>query len=475
MKQILFFVSVLIVLSCNDRSNTNLGGAFIGGEIINPNNDYVVLYDANIVIDTLYLDQQNRFSHTFKNLKPGLHSFVHGGEIQVVLLEPQDSVMIRLNTLDFDESLVFSGHGAKKNNYLVNLSNTLEAEFRKSFEYSRLDPKTFQAKLDSIKDIKFTKFQSFNDKHPNSKLFKTIASSYIDYNYYTSKELYSSRHFGNNVSTDHSLFPDNFYDFRKKVDYSNKALEDFYHYNNFLFLHFNNLARDRYFETISKTQKHITQFNRQAVDFNLIKLELMDSLVTNKAMKNNLIKIVTRNFLSNSSSTKDSETIYNSFLAKSSDEEGIKYINLFYDTLKRLKPGKKFPDLLIISALDKDNSINQVILNNKPTVIYFWSNAIKSHFINSHKKANKLREEYPDVNFIAVNINGNSDYIWKRMLNLHKYDLDYEYKFKNPEFARRILALTNISKVMVVDKDLTIISSNINMFSKDLVNVLDKL
>ena len=29
--------------------------------------------------------------------------------------------MFRLNTLDFDESLVFTGEGAKKNNYLINL------------------------------------------------------------------------------------------------------------------------------------------------------------------------------------------------------------------------------------------------------------------------------------------------------------------------------------------------------------------
>ncbi len=465
-------------MACNSDSDKVSRTAFIGGEIINPNNDHVVLYYANSAIDTLYLDENNRFSYQLENLKTGLHSFVHGGEVQVILLEPQDSIMIRLNTLDFDESLVFSGTGSKKNNYLINLSNIFQTEFRETNKFSKLEPKAFQLKLDSIRDIKFAKFEKFNQKHINSELFQEIVNSIINYNYYTSKELYQSRHFGNNSSINYSMFPDDFYDFRKHVNYSDQNLEDFFHYNNFLFLHFNNLARDKYFATVNKhisiETKKITYFNRRSVEFNLIKLQLMDSLVTSESIRNNLIKFATRNFLSNSSSVEDSDAIYSSFLAKSSNEDDIKYMNLFYDTLKRLKPGNKFPDLTIINGLNQTLSINKIIAN-RPTVIYFWSNANKNHFINSHEKANKLRKDYPNVNFIAVNINGNSNYIWKRMLSQHQYDLVNEYKFKDPEVARRILALTPISKVMVVDKNQTIINSNTNMFTQGLLNVLKTL
>jgi len=61
------------------------------------------------------------------------------------------------------------------------------------------------------------------------------------------------------------------------------------------------------------------------------------------------------------------------------------------------------------------------------------------------------------------------------MLSQHQYDLVNEYKFKDPEVARRILALTPISKVMVVDKNQTIINSNTNMFTQGLLNVLKTL
>ena len=34
---------------------------------------------------------------------------------------PTDSVLMYLNTWDFDESLIFSGKGGSKNNFLINL------------------------------------------------------------------------------------------------------------------------------------------------------------------------------------------------------------------------------------------------------------------------------------------------------------------------------------------------------------------
>ena len=122
MKQLIFIALIGITLLACNNTNNSCGQAYFGGEIINPNNDHVVLYDSSETpVDTLYLDENNRFTFHLENLNPGLHSFVHGGESQVVILEPNDSIMIRLNTLDFDESLVFTGKGSKKNNYLIEL------------------------------------------------------------------------------------------------------------------------------------------------------------------------------------------------------------------------------------------------------------------------------------------------------------------------------------------------------------------
>ena len=67
---------------------------------------YYVISKSDSVLDTVKLDDHNRFAYKINDLQPGFYTFRHGSEIQKVLLEPNDSIMFRLNTYDFDESLV---------------------------------------------------------------------------------------------------------------------------------------------------------------------------------------------------------------------------------------------------------------------------------------------------------------------------------------------------------------------------------
>ena len=122
-KPILFLIAVTCCFfSCQEEKKANLNGnAFFGGEIVNPNSPYVVILKNNTVVDSLYLDKDNRFSYTFKDFEPGLFHFYDGREVQSVLIQPNDSLMFRLNTMDFDESLVFTGIGEKENNFLIDL------------------------------------------------------------------------------------------------------------------------------------------------------------------------------------------------------------------------------------------------------------------------------------------------------------------------------------------------------------------
>jgi hypothetical protein len=112
---------------------------------------------------------------------------------------------------------------------------------------------------------------------------------------------------------------------------------------------------------------------------------------------------------------------------------------------------------------------------NKPTVIYFWSHAIKDHFKNSHNKVAELKLTYPNINFISININADKPTMWKRLLNQHNFPLEGEYRFRDPEAAKKILAIQYINKVMVVDTNDRIITSNANMFSSDFKELLDFL
>jgi peroxiredoxin len=468
MKQLIIFLLLLTTcFSCKTDENS-CGQAYLGGEIINPNNDYVLLYNDTAFIDTLHLGKNNRFSYTIENLNPGLHRFYHGGEYQVLIIEPTDSIMIRLNTFDFDESLVFSGYGSKKNNYLINMFLSQEEEERNIYEFSRLNPIVFLKKLDSIKARKYNAFDTFSEKYPTSELLNKLITVGIDYSYYTNKERYPLSHFGANNPINLDSLPQGYYDFRKNIDYNDEELIEYYPYYVLLFNNFNNLASEKYF---SETGNSF--LNRSNVDYNLNKLELVNDLVHSKVIKNIILKYSTRNFLSNSASFENSEAMYNSFIDKNTNKANSDYITSLFTTLKRLQPGNLLPDIDVLNHKNKVNTLSNII--TKPTILYFWSNANKYYFKRSHTKVKELMQIYPDINFVSINVDANNTAVWKRLLKQNNCNLIQEYRFRNPQVAKKLLAIQYINKVIILDRNNTIISSNANMFDMDFNTLLQDL
>ena len=137
-----------------DSDEATINFAYLGGEIINPNTNYIVLSKNEAIIDTVKLDGRNRFLYKIDDLNEGLYTFRHGGDFQLILLEPEDSLLFRLNTLDFDESLVYSGNGDKKNNYFINEYLENEQEEKYIVQLCQLDGFTFQKRGDSLRTSK---------------------------------------------------------------------------------------------------------------------------------------------------------------------------------------------------------------------------------------------------------------------------------------------------------------------------------
>ena len=114
---IILLITITAFVGCT--SNSKNTATYFGGKIINPKSKYVVLFSMEKVIDTLFLNKDNRFLGKLENANEGLYYFAHGNENQFIYLEQQDSLMLRLNTWDFDESIVYAGKGAERNNILI--------------------------------------------------------------------------------------------------------------------------------------------------------------------------------------------------------------------------------------------------------------------------------------------------------------------------------------------------------------------
>ena len=466
MKPLYLIYGLLIFLGCKTSSKENKV-VFVGGDIVNPSNDYVILYGPQSTIDTLYLNDKNRFSHYFSTFNPGIHSLVHGGKHQSILLEDYDSIMMHINTHDFDESIVYNGIGAKKNNYLINLLLKLEKEDLSTNASFTQSPEDYHQNIETLITKNSNDLESFLKINPNSIRFKKIALSSIKYHYFTRKELYPFRHFGANDMANFNKLPSNFYDFRDEIVYNDTDLKDFYPYYNFLFPHINNLA----LEQLSTTNSEFILENHK-LEYTAQKLELIDSLVTNTMIKNNLLKYTTRDFISNSKSIDKSYILYQSYMDKSTNEKDKKYIKELFKNAQGLQPGYPLPAIEVINHANETLNINTIV--DKTTVIYFWNNASRYHFENSHIKVNTLQEKFPNIDFVSININSMNTYAWKNMIFGNQFKINNEYRFADPSYAKKRLAINTIKKVLIVNSEGIILNTTADLFDPSFELVLKK-
>ena len=174
----LILLLLISLFSCN-KKDTDSSTTWIGGQIVNPKSDYVIFAQGEYILDTVKLDSNNFFLYHTDKMKDGLYILRHN-ETQVFYINPGDSIMLHVNTLDFDESLAYSGRGAEKNNLLMDLYLKKEVENKMLPKWYTLSPEEFTAKIDSIRNYKLNKYNEFLAKNKVDEGFKNVALTSIN-------------------------------------------------------------------------------------------------------------------------------------------------------------------------------------------------------------------------------------------------------------------------------------------------------
>ena len=187
--QICLLTWAVFLSSCNKEEDRNR--IFFGGQIVNPSSTYVTLYKDNKTIDSLPLNLNYRFFKYYDSLETGIYKIEHIPEYKSVFLEKGDSIWARINASSFDESIVYSGRGAAKNNFMMDLLLSFEKE--NSFLSSKYssNSETFSKLIDSLlieKKNKWILMDSINQLSPIAQ--KITQAAYI-YPYATRKERYA--------------------------------------------------------------------------------------------------------------------------------------------------------------------------------------------------------------------------------------------------------------------------------------------
>lgn len=418
-----FYLSLclaLLVTGCNDNNSEESNSIYIGGQINNPETDFVVISKENKTIDTLFLDEKNQFGKDFKNLESGIYTFKHSPESQIIYTEPGDSIVIWLNTMSFDESLNFSGEGAEKSNFLLDMFLKNQNNNDLILTYYKIEPTEFAKMTDSIKADRIEALEKLQEKNEFSEEFLKIARASINYEYYDLRERYTFliRKYYDNYA---QKIPDDFNNYRADIDFNNEELQDYYVYTNLI---------DDYLR--SKSIEHcIKEHGGKKGCFNINSFKniqrrmlLIDSLSSIEPLKNEFLDRLAAQAITMSESEERLDSVLN--LLEKIDYSRIESARELAEIQNDYFVGKSLNNLKAEDTEGKILSYAEII--NKPTITYAWSLYAPTHHRWQHHIIKDLQKKYPELDFLGVNIDLGEREEWLRTLETFGYDKSNEFQ-----------------------------------------------
>jgi len=428
----LLFLSftTIFIIGCSDKVVNDV--AYFGGQIINPKSDKIYFYKNDELLDSSRLSVNNKFLIKLDNFSEGFYRFVHGNEYQNVYMESNDSLLIRLNTWDFDESLVFSGKGAERNNFLINLFLVNHKEDKAFNKFYKLNDSLFQLKIDSVLRLKKLLYSQFKAEVPeNSALFDKLVNAAINYPIYTKKEIYPYNNMKVLKSDKHPEIDPSFFRFRKSINLDDDDLIGFYPHESYVRAYLVHLAYEKQVLDTFKTD----------LEVNMMQAALEN--IKKDAVKNKLLHIgIWYTLLNESTSSEEKERATRLFFDHSTDEKSVTQIANLIEVSKKLTKGNAFPK---ISPYDFDNNtvnLNKII-KNKKTIICTWPDD-SSEMDYFAKRINYLEKKYPDFLFIGLT-SAYKKNEWKNQIEIKKLNKNNQYRIEkgidwlDVDFPRAIL------------------------------------
>lgn len=452
-------VLLILMSSCKKGFSGDNYVAYFGGEVINPTVRYVLFCKNDEVIDTIKLKADNTFFKKFDSLTPGMYNFKHEPEYQYVFFDKNDSLMVHINTKNFDESVVYCGRGDEKNNFLMEMYLRNENNKDKMFKVFDYDLKDFTATENKTFEAN-TKYYTNKKQEINwSEEFDIFAKASVDFPHYSKNELYPLIHkkrTGKNITSEISP---SFYDFRKKIDYSSEALSNYSPYVMYINHMLDNISE---FKIISKNEesKSYNPIN-QALKINLKKLSTADSLIKNEKLKNLVLNNIAFKYLLEDQNMTNNNLFLDTYYKYLTDRTQKNEIIKLGNAIQLLKPNFDLPKVNFVDINGEKTNSNDLIKNN--TVFFFWTESANSHMILVHKKVIELKKKYPNFDFIAINLN-DKESVWKETLSKYNFEGIKELHCTNFEDLRNKWAITKIHRTIVVNKNKKIINAFSNIF-----------
>lgn len=432
---------VTLLASCNGSDDSY--SAYFGGQVKNPRMPYILFAKDNKVIDTIPLDKNNHFFVKFDSLTPGMYSFKHEPDYQYIYFDKNDSLTVSIDGDNFDHSIIFSGRGDRKNNFMIELFMRNDEERKNSYDVYSQDYPTFKKYVDANYKARNQFYEARKKDIDWSDGFDFYANYRVRLNYYTKKEYYNYIHARRTGEDIRPSIPKDFYDFRKEIDFKDQRLINFSPFVKYSMAMINNMA-------VNKTVKHgIVKEN--AIEYNINKLNIADSVFKDPTIKNRVLNNVAFVYLLEDQNIVNNKKFLQRYDALSTDNSSNNEINKISNAIKQLGPGNKLPEIGLVDTENKRFDIHNDI--TKETVLFFWTSCARVNLQRVYKRIADLKKEYPDVAFIAINVDNDKE--WKKNLMYTNKDA-HQLRAANFDTLREKWAFNKISRTIILNPDGTI-------------------
>lgn len=451
--QVILLFLIIFLYSCKKESKNLEYQAYFGGEVTNPTNPYIFFCKNSEVIDSVKLDKNNRFFIKFDSLTPGMYTFKNNPEYQYVYFEKNDSIMVHINSKDFDNSIIFCGRGDQKNNFLMDLYLKNEEDKSQMFTFFDLGITKFNQTIDSTYQQLNSFYQSNKKDIKWSDDFDLYAKTALDYNYFSKKELYPKIH---NMRTGEDVIeklPEDYYNFRKKIDFNNPKLADFSPFIMYIQHMLNNSSSINY-------HNHFTSLDL-ALKTNVNKLNIADTLIKNEKLKNKILNNIAFTYLLEDQNMVNNKLFLDTYRKFSTDKSQKNEILKIGNAIQLLSVGNFLPEVKMVQLDGKVVSSNDFA--KKKTVIFFWTKNLISHLEAVHKKIIDYKLKHPDFQFIAVNLDQDQTQ-WIQTLSTYKFNSIQELRCANFEDLKSKWAITKVHRTISLDKNGAIKNAFVNVF-----------
>ena len=411
----------------------------------------------SIKIDSIELDSNNKFFKKIEDIKPGIYRIEHLPENQNIIVENGDSLWIRVNVEDFKESLTFSGKGSSKNNFLVDMSILDESEIGYISEIYSQESDVFRNAIDSLMNEKENIWEIFNSSGKPKSLSRNITKASIKYNYFNKLERYALLRGKDWTDSKRKEF----FSYRDQMELNDSDLSLFEPYITYLMNYFNE-------KTLGSGKAYFYEKNN--TDFNIKKLLIIDSQITDQSLKNNLARATAIEEILNFKNNDYHEEFIDYYTYVNSSEQYLDEITKLYNDIEKMKTGNSLPNIEIIDYNGEIKSSSSELRGSK-SLIYFWSQTQMNHYRRTIRRIEELKKSYPDYRFIGICIQPYTDMV-SQAQNILNLDLSNQFSFKDFESSSKDWVLTFLNKTIVTDEKVKIKDGFSNLFTNDIEKIL---